>query len=161
MRVSRTGVLWHGLVAGLIGYAIFAVYFAIVNVATGRSALHTVGSLGAALLGAGTSAGDFGFDAVMAYNAVHLGASVLTGILSSFVFMQVERVPATWYVVMFFFIAGLLYATVIGGIAAGEIATVVPWAHVVIVNLLAAVGAGSYLWRAHPGLADRVRRAAV
>ncbi|HUF70078.1 MAG TPA: hypothetical protein VMM79_15640, partial [Longimicrobiales bacterium] len=65
-----------------------------------------------------------------------------------------------WYLVMFLFIAGLLYAVGLGGIVANEIAGAVTWLQVVIVNVLAATLSGWYLWRSHPSLKDRVRRVA-
>jgi len=98
--------------------------------------------------------------AALAYNALHLVASVIMGSVASFLFFQLEQRPAAWYVILFLFIAGLLYSVAVGGIVAREIVGVVTWPHVVIVNLLAAFLAGQYLWRSHPRLADRVRRAA-
>jgi len=161
MSVNRSDALWQGLIAGLIGYAVFAAYFLIVNVVAGRPALHTVGALGSALFGMGDPASPTpDLAAALAYNALHLVASVIMGSVASFLFFQLEQRPAAWYVILFLFIAGLLYSVAVGGIVAREIVGVVTWPHVVIVNLLAAFLAGQYLWRSHPRLADRVRRAA-
>ena len=40
---------------------------------------------------------------------------------------------------------------------AGDAIALLPWWTVVTVNTLAAIGGGAYLWKAHPGLMDRVR----
>jgi hypothetical protein len=161
MSANRSEALWQGLIAGLIGYAVFAAYFLILNVVSGRPALHTVGSLGSALFGIGDPASATpDVAAALAYNALHLIASVFMGSIASFLLLQLEKLPAAWYVIMFLFVAGLLYSMAVGGIVAREIVGVVTWPHVIIVNLLAAFLAGQYLWRSHPRLAERVRRAA-
>jgi hypothetical protein len=159
MMADRSDALWKGLVAALIGYAVFALYFAIINVVEGRHVLYTVNALGAALFGRGSVQGPPSLEPVLAYNAVHLFVSIIVGVTASFLILQLERTPAVWYIIMFMFIMGLLYSVAVGGIVAREITGVVPWMHVVIVNVLAAVTAGSYLWRAHPRLGERVRRA--
>jgi hypothetical protein len=159
MTRSRSEALRHGLIAGLIGYVVFAVYFAIVNTIEGRSPLYTVNLLGMALFGIGDpSISTPQLGPVMAYNGLHLVAALLWGTIASVLVLEVDLHPSLWWVVMFLFIAGLLYSTVVGGIVARELAGAVTWAHVVTVNVLAALLSAGYLWLAHPSLRERVMR---
>jgi hypothetical protein len=160
MRPERTAALTQGLVAGLIGYFVFVIYFAGANTLAGQSPFHTANVLGAALFpfeGDGPSAVAA---SVIAYNGIHLIASLAMGLIASLMVLEVDLHPNLWYFVMFLFIAGLLYAVALGGIVANEIAGAVTWLQVVIVNILAATLSGWYLWRSHPRLKDRVRRVA-
>jgi hypothetical protein len=158
MRPEQAAALTQGLVAGLIGYSVFVIYFAGANTLAGDSPFHTASVLGAALFsldGGGSVAAS-----VIAYNGLHLIASLAMGLIASFLVLEVDLHPNLWYVVMFLFIAGLLYAVGLGGIVANEIAGAVTWLQVVVVNVVAAVLSGWYLWRSHPRLKDRVRRVA-
>jgi len=157
MNQDRTAALTQGLIAGMIGYFVFVAFFAILNVVSGASAFHTASSLGHALFGIGSADS---ITAAIAYNGVHMIASLGMGLIASLLFMVVDLNPNFWYVVMFLFIAGLLYGVGLGGIVANELAGVVTWGQVVIVNVLAAVLSGTYLWKRHPTLKDRVRRVA-
>lgn len=157
MQAERSTALMQGLIAGMIGYAVFVIWFAVVNVIAGQSPFYTAHVLGMAL---------FRFDpsavaqSVIAYNGLHLVASLLMGMIASFLVQEVDLHPNLWYIVMFMFVAGLLYAVGLGGIIANEIAGAVSWIEVVIVNVLAALFSGGYLWKSHPRLKERVRRAA-
>jgi hypothetical protein len=157
MRPERAAALTQGLVAGMIGYLVFVIYFAGANTLAGDSPFHTASVLGSALfsLDAGAQAAS-----VIAYNGLHLVASLAMGLIASFLVLEVDLHPNLWYVVMFLFTAGLLYAVGLGGIVANEIAGAVTWLQVVVVNVLAAGLSGWYLWRRHPRLKDRVRRVA-
>ena len=157
MNEDRSGALIQGLIAGMIGYFVFVAFFAILNLVSGAPAFHTASALGNALFDLGSSDD---ITAAIAYNGVHMLASLAMGTIASFLILLVDLNPNVWYVVMFLFIAGLLYGVGLGGIVANELAGVVTWGQVVIVNVLAAVLSGAYLWKSHPMLKDRVRRVA-
>jgi hypothetical protein len=158
MRPERAAALTQGLVAGLIGYFVFVIYFAGANTLAGDPPFHTANVLGAALFSLDSTTALAA--SVIAYNGLHLLASLAMGLIASFLVLEVDLHPNLWYFVMFLFIAGLLYAVGLGGIVANEIAGAVTWRQVVIVNVLAAGLSGWYLWRSHPSLKDRVRRVA-
>jgi hypothetical protein len=160
MQEQRAAALGQGVIAGVIGYAVFVVFFAVVNLTAGQSAFHTAHLLGSALFGMGDPAAAAQAAPVLAYNGIHLIAALIIGIVTSILFLEVDLHPALWYVVMFIFIAGLLYTVAIGGIVASHIAGAVSWGQVVAVNVLAGLLSGAYLFRVHPKLRDRVRRAA-
>jgi hypothetical protein len=160
MEEQKAAALGQGVIAGFIGYLVFVIFFAVTNIAAGDSPFHTAHLLGTALFGAGDPAANAQAAPVLAYNGLHLVAALVIGIITSFLFLEVDLHPALWYLVMFVFIAGLLYSVAIGGIVAGEIAGAVSWWQIVLVNVLAGLFSGIYLFRAHPRLRDRVRRAA-
>lgn len=160
MRPERTTALTQGLVAGLIGYGVFVLFFAIANAIVGESPFHTASVLGTALFSFEPSAASAVAAPVIAYNGLHLVASLFMGTVASFLVLEVDLNPSLWYFVMFLFIAGLLYAVGLGGIIANEIADAVSWIEVVIVNVMAAGFSGWFLWKSHPRLKDKVRRIA-
>jgi hypothetical protein len=160
MQEQRAAALGQGVIAGMIGYAVFVLFFAVTNIAAGQSPFHTAHLLGAALFGMGDPSAAAQAAPVLAYNGIHLIAALIIGMATSLLFLEVDLHPALWYVVMFLFIAGLLYTVALGGIVASQIAGAVTWGQVVAVNVLAGLLSGWYLFRVHPRLRDRVRRAA-
>lgn len=156
MKPERSAALGQGLIAGMIGYSVFIVFFAVTNFIAGESIFRTAQVLGSALFSLGDAANPAA--PIIAYNGVHLLASLATGLIASFLVLEVDLHPNLWYIVMFIFMAGLLYSVAVGGIVANEIAGAVRWGEVVIVNLLAAGLSGGYLWKSHPRLKDKVRR---
>jgi len=159
MQEQRAAALGQGVIAGIIGYAVFVVFFAVTNIIAGQSPFHTAHLLGAALFGMGDPAA-VQPATVLAYNGIHIIAALFIGIVTSLLFLEVHLHPALWYVVMFLFIAGLLYSVALGGIVASQIAGAVSWGQVIAVNVLAGLFSGLYLFRVHPRLRERVRRVA-
>lgn len=157
-KATARRALSQGLVAGLIGYLTFVAFFGVLNAATGDSPLTTPHMLGSALFGTGDPAGPPEAASVLAYSALHFLAAVLIGTAASILVTTVDLHPALWYLVMFLFVAGLLYSVTVGGIVANEMAGAVTWGQVVASNILAALTMGIVLWRAHPELRERVRR---
>jgi hypothetical protein len=160
MQEQRAAALGQGVIAGVIGYAVFVVFFAVANITAGQSAFHTAHLLGAALFNMGDPAVGAQAAPVLAYNGIHLIAALIIGIVTSLLFLEVDLHPALWYVVMFIFVAGLLYTVAVGGIVAHQIAGAVTWGQVVAVNVLAGLFSGAYLFRVHPRLRERVQRTA-
>ncbi|HKK27783.1 MAG TPA: hypothetical protein VKB18_06850 [Gemmatimonadota bacterium] len=156
MHVDRMRVLREGFVAGLLGAAIVAVFFGIVNVAGGHSPFHTVDQLGRALVGSpirsgpGAAAGP-----ALAYNGLHLLVFLLLGFVLAWVTAKVEQRPGFWYLAFFALVAAFIYDFFFMMMLAGPVGGV-PWATVAGASFLAAVGMVAYLLRLHPDL----RRAA-
>jgi hypothetical protein len=158
MDEHRSAALGDGVIAGVIAFGVFVVYFAATNIVAGHSAFHTAHQLGVALFGFGDPAAAAQAGPVLAYSLLHLTAALVIGVITSLLFLEVELHPALWYIVMFIFIAGLLYSVAVGGIVANEIAEAVSWAQVIVANVIAGVVSGIYLWRRHPKLKDQVQR---
>jgi len=154
MNPGRQRFLVNGLVAGAIGYAVVVLLFAAVNVVQGRSPLLTAAVLGNALLGQPSSSIAPGPVAV--YNGLHLLVFLALGESAAWLASVVERRPQLWYLLLllamfvFFHLFGAVAA-----LAAPEGVTSLPL--VLVAGLLAAAAMGAWLWRAYPGLGERVR----
>src|SRR5437773_900985 len=88
-------LLARGLVTGLIGAGVVAVWFLLLDVAGGHP-LRTPAALGAALLFGASNVGAIqpNLGLVAAYTAVHVAAFAVTGALFVAVAEQIERAPA-------------------------------------------------------------------
>jgi hypothetical protein len=109
MTPERARVLSEGLVAGLLGYAVIAMFFGFLHLFTGQSLFHTAAALGeglvshdAAIIG-GAAAGS-----VIAFNGVHMLAFVLFGVIAAWLVSHAERNPGFFIVMLFLGLAGFL-----------------------------------------------------
>ncbi len=156
--LKKHAILREGTIAGLLGAAVVAVWFFIMDL-TLRELFFTPAALGSMLfLGAsGPDAVVISPATVLGYTVVHLAAFIVVGVVVAGAVIEVERHPILQYaVVMLFAILGVLFAalvTVLGVWILGELAI---WS-VLVGNLLAAVAVGSYLWKAHPKLIEVFR----
>ncbi|HEY3280364.1 MAG TPA: hypothetical protein VGJ83_07605 [Gemmatimonadales bacterium] len=149
--------LMRGLVTGLIGAAVVAAWFFVLDLAAGVP-LATPAALGAALLfgAAGPAEVVISFGLVATYTVVHVAAFALAGILLVAVAEQVERTPAMVLVVALACI--VLEALVFAALAveAEWVLGTLGWWSLAVANLLAVVAMGWQVWRTHPTLRDRL-----
>jgi putative oxidoreductase len=151
----------EGVIAGVIGASVIAVWFFFVDLIAGRP-LFTPTTLGRSMLSifgpvpADQSAVFF----VLAYTIFHYAAFILLGLIAAMIVNLANREPSILlgFVVLFAatevgfyaFVGLLQQATPLGSLA---------WYNVMIGNLLAAAAMGVYLLRAHPLLRDQFRHA--
>ena len=147
-------ILTEGIVSGLIGAAVVAVWFLIFDAVAGRpfftpSALGSVLFLGVTDLDAVV----IHMGAAVGYSAVHLVAFALMGLVASAVLTQAEEVPPLLLVAVLLSVG--FEAVFMGFIALrAEFLLLGPlaWTSIAFANVLAAGGMGWYLWRKHPRL---------
>jgi hypothetical protein len=158
MTPERARVLSEGLVAGLLGYAVIAMFFGFLHLFTGQSLFHTAAALGeglvshdAAIIG-GAAAGS-----VIAFNGVHMLAFVLFGVIAAWLVSHAERNPGFFIVMLFLGLAGFFYS--LSGFLGFSIdRPLAPsWITVALANVIAGLLMAGYLFRAHPGLWAIVR----
>lgn len=159
MRPERSRVLVEGLVAGLVGYAAVALFYAVVNVWAGRSPFFTVALLGSALVErpGGVVGVEVTAPAVIAYNGMHLFVFLAIGFGAAWLLFEAERYPRFWYPVFFLFVAAFVYSLAAVLVFAAPVAESAFWWSVAGANLAAALAMGVYLWRAHPRLWRELR----
>ncbi|OGF21705.1 MAG: hypothetical protein A2V63_12875 [Candidatus Eisenbacteria bacterium RBG_19FT_COMBO_70_11] len=106
MRQEHSHALYQGLVAGVIGYAVVALFFMVVNLVAGRPALFTADVLGLALFYGVADAGARAIEPgpVLAYNGAHLLVFLLLGLAASWLVFLSERGPQFWYIGLVIFI---------------------------------------------------------
>jgi len=150
----------EGLVTGLIGYVTVVLVFAVVNLLDGEGIFHTAALLGSALFfdAANRPEPVLGPAPIIAYNGVHMLASIVIGLAAAWLVFQAEKHRPLWYVVFFIFLAGFIYSVVVMGVFAAELAEILPWPMIVLTNLAAGVTAGGYLWWRHSRLLSELRQ---
>lgn len=109
---SRARFLLDSLVAGLIGYAIVAGFFAALNAANGRSVFYTAALLGSELFYGIEDPAQLVVSAgpVIAFNGVHLLLFVAMGAFMAWLTRVAERTPQGWYLVVVLFLLVLAHA---------------------------------------------------
>src|SRR6266542_1371991 len=151
-------LLARGIVTGMIGAGVVAVWFFALDVAAGHP-LRTPAALGAALL-----FGASNVDAILpnpglvaAYTVVHVAAFAAAGILFVAVAEQIERTPALILLVA-------LSAIVLEAVAVAALALDAQWVlgalgvwSVLVANVLAVGAMAWQVWRTHPTLQRRLR----
>jgi putative oxidoreductase len=149
----------EGVIAGVIGATVIAVWFFGVDLVFGR-ALFTPITLGRGMLSifGPVPASQSTVVLVLAYTLFHYAAFMVLGMVAAMIVSVANREPSILmgFVVLFAaievgfyaFVGLLQQATPLGSLA---------WYNVMIGNLLAAVAMGVYLLRAHPVLRDQFR----
>lgn len=155
-------VLREGLIAGLVGAGLVAIWFLGVD-ALLREPLFTPGALGSALfLGAdGPEGVRIGAATVAGYTVVHLAAFLLFGVVASGLVTQAEKFPPLVFALLLLFVAFEVLFVGLSALLGVWLLEELAWWSVLAGNLLAAAGMGTYLWRAHPVLQERIRTGAV
>jgi uncharacterized membrane protein YphA (DoxX/SURF4 family) len=153
-------LLHDGVIAGLIGAAVIAVWFFIVDAISGRP-FFTPATLGHGLLdvlGKQPAQDDSMLIHVLAYTVFHFAAFMLVGLAASLIVFLAQHEPSILFGFIVLFVAfevgfyglvGLLHQAT----ALREFA----WYQVLMGNLLAAAAMGFYFWRTHKELAEEFR----
>jgi hypothetical protein len=151
--MTQRSVLREGVVTGLIGAAVVALWFLAFDFARGRP-LFTPALLGHVLFhGAGDVAGlAISPGAVIGYTIVHGLAFIAFGVIAASVMSVSEREPAVFVAFVILFACFEVFALgVVGALGQSMLGALVWWA-ILIGNLLAAAAMLWYLARAHPAL---------
>jgi len=155
-------VLTRGLVTGLIGAGVVAVWFFILDVAAGHP-LRTPAALGSALLFGASNVGEIQphLGLVAAYTVVHIAAFAVAGTVFVAVAEQIERAPAL--VLLAGMAAIVLEAVAVTALALGAqwvLGALGMWS-VLIANVLAVAAMGWFVWETHPLLRHRMTHEAI
>ena len=151
----------EGMIAGVIGATVIALWFFFVDLIAGH-ALFTPATLGRGMLSifGPTPAVESTALLVAVYTLVHYAAFVVIGLIAAMIVSAANREPSILlgFVVLFAaievgfyaFVSLLAQATALGNLA---------WYNVMIGNVLAAGAMGVYLLRAHPILREQFAHA--
>jgi hypothetical protein len=150
---SWSGVLREGVVAGLIGAAVVALWFLAIDAVEGEP-LRTPKLLGTALLRQSAAV-----PAILGYTAVHGVAFVIFGIVGALLIAGAEQQPLFVFALVIFFTAfEVLFFGAIVIAAKWILDELAGWA-IFLGNILAAVAMLAYFFRGHRALARRVTEA--
>ncbi len=127
---SRVGpALTEGLVAGLIGYVAVVLTVAAIDLLQGFGLVHTPREIGMALFfgGSGAPAPSDAMAPVLAWNGVHLVASLLAGLLGALMVLGAERFLGFWWAGLMVLVTVGVYALIgLGGFGV-QVAGVLDW----------------------------------
>ncbi|MEJ2186666.1 MAG: hypothetical protein P8Z36_12095 [Gemmatimonadota bacterium] len=158
MKPANARIMLDGLIVGLIGYAVIAVFYGVLGLGTGGGVFRTAGVLGSALFyGARDGQLVAGPGPVFAANGLHLIVMLVLGLAAAWLVATAEGHPSFWYPVFFLFLSAFVLNYVAVLVLLTEVGHLVPWWSSALANLLAAVGMGAYLWWAHPRLREELR----
>jgi len=146
----------EGLVAGLLGAAVIAVWFLILDTTAGRP-LHTPTILGTAIFrgGQGLSAPEsvpVSLEMVVLYTWVHALVFCVIGGIAARLLAVAERQPNVGFGILLVFVVFEFGFVVVTWFFAQPVLQALTWPAVLGGNLLAALAMGAYFWRRHPTL---------
>jgi len=150
---SWGAVLREGVLAGLIGAAVVALWFFAIDAIHGE-ALRTPKLLGTALLRQQTP-----MAAVLSYTIVHGVAFVLFGIIGAFLIAGAERQPMLIFALVILFTSFEIFIFGLILIAASWVMDELAGWTVFVGNVLAAAAMLAFYFRRHRGLAHRLAAA--
>lgn len=151
--------IWQeGIVAGLLGAAVIALWFLIFDTARGRP-LYTPSILGHALfrrqLMASGGALPISFEMVVVYTWVHALAFCLIGGLASRLLALAEERPNLGFGIVLLFVVFEFGFVGVALAFAEPVLRALTWPAILVGNVLAATAMAAYLWRRHPNLVIR------
>lgn len=161
MNTTR-GIVRDGLVVGLIGYASVALFYTGIDVLAARDPLYTVDLLGKAVFRGLRDPGVLLFPlpldgaAIFLYNALHLVAAVVIGLVVTALAGEAERRPGRSPLVLLTLIGGFVVTVAMVGVLTAPMRPVLPWWSIAVANALAVLVAGAYLIRQRPLLWHRL-----
>ena len=150
---SWGGVLREGVVAGLVGATVVAVWFLVIDAVQGEP-LRTPRLLGSGILGQGEA-----LAAVLSYTVVHGLAFVAVGVVAALLIAGAERQPLFVFALVIFFTAFEVFFFGAVVIAAKWVLDEIAGWTVFLANLLAAAAMLGYFFRRHRALARRLTEA--
>jgi hypothetical protein len=150
----------EGVIAGVLGATVVAVWFLGVDVIAGHP-LRTPELLGRALISVlGPLGAEGPFTYVAAYTVFHYGVFILVGTLAALAIHWSEREPSVLAgFAILFVVAEIGFYGLVGFLSEPGILGGIAWYQVLIGNLLSAAVMGGYLWSEHPRLAGDFDRA--
>ena len=146
---STKHVLTEGLAAGALGYAVNVVFFALLNVLSGRNLFHTPALLGSYLFyDSAPAAGLAG--PVIAFNGVALVAMLLFGMLAAWLAAEADRGPVFLYLAAFGLILMLLPVLAVSAVVAARFGSDLPQSTVLSGAVVAIAATIMFVYREHP-----------
>lgn len=161
LRDTPHPILREGVIAGVIGATVVALWFLGVDWVAGHP-FFTPSTLGHALLGilGPPAVDDSDLVHVLVYSLFHYAAFASVGVLGSLVIHHAGRDPSILlgFVIVFVAVEVAFLVFVVLLEQATDLRTLA-WYQVTVGNILAAASMGYYLWRAHNELAGEFEHA--
>lgn len=159
-QTSETATPYQeGIIAGIIGAAVIAIWFLIVDTIKGRP-LYTPSVLGTVLFRPGGNLAvpenlPISFQMVLVYTWVHGMVFCVIGGIAARLLGAAERKPDLGFGILLLFVVFEFGFLVAAMLFASELLHALAWQEVLVGNLLAAAAMSAYFWRRHPNLRIR------
>lgn len=144
-----------GVIAGLLGAAVTALWFLIVDAVNGRP-LYTPTLLGAALFhtasGLGLETLPVSLDMVALYTVAHGVVFAAIGSFASRLLAVAQRHPEVGFGILLLFVIFEFAVTVSPVLFAPAVVRALTWPALLFANVLATAVMAGYLWQCQPGL---------
>ena len=145
----------EGMTAGVIGAATVAVWFLLLDSASGRP-LYTPTVLGTAIFRRAALATpetlSVSLEMVGMFTWIHVLIFAALGGVASRLLAMAERNPSWGFGLLLLFVVFEFGFVAAAALLASPILRVIPWPSVLGANLLAAAAMSAYFWRRHPHL---------
>ena len=145
----------EGMTAGVIGAATVALWFLLLDSASGRP-LYTPTVLGTAIFRRAALATpetlSVSLEMVGMFTWIHVLIFAALGGVASRLLAMVERNPSWGFGLLLLFVVFEFGFVAAAALLASPILRVIPWPSVLGANLLAAAAMSAYFWRRHPHL---------
>ena len=147
----------QGIVAGLIGAVVVALWFLLIDSLL-REPLYTPAALASVLFqgGGAPEAVEITLVPVLGYTLVHFAFFILFGVLLSGMVMQVEKFPPLAFGLLILFVMFEVFFIAMVAMLGRWILQELAWWSILIGNILAAAAMSAYMWKVHPELAGRL-----
>ncbi len=150
---TASAVVSAGAIAGIIGASTIALWFLILDTASGRP-LYTPSVLGTALFRGGIDLATrpVSLEMVLVFTWAHVLHFLLIGVAASYLLSMAERHANLGFGIVLLFVVFEFGFVVASMLFAEPVLQALAWPAVLVGNLLAAAAMGLTLWRWHPGL---------
>jgi hypothetical protein len=151
--LTESRVIREGLVAGVLGGAVVALWFLLLDTVAGRP-MYTPAALGSALFLGVADPSEVRIEAasIIGYSIVHFGTFIASGLVAAAILTQAERRPNLLLFGGMLFVVFLAFLMAALALFAEWIIGSLAWWNVALGNLLATVAMGIFLLRAHPSI---------
>jgi len=156
-EVSKT--YEEGIIAGLIGAAVIAGWFLVLDALHGRP-LYTPTVLGTALFGSAQGLGEAGreqpwFEMALMFTWVHVLVFAMLGGVAAHLLALAERDPNYGFGILLLFVFFEFGFMIVAMFFAEDVLVSVAWPSILLGNLFAAAAMAAYFRRHHPNLLIR------
>ena len=160
MRADRTETIWHGAMAGLIGYATVALIVGALDLMQGRSFFFTAALLGETLFYNLREPAQVVVwpGAVFAYNGLHLVTFLAFGMIAAWLAYFSERGPMFWYLGLVLFLVVFLHLFGAVLLMTESLRAAIPTYEIWIPSLAAVLAISGYLLSVQPRLRGLLTR---
>jgi hypothetical protein len=145
----------EGIVAGLIGAAVIALWFLVLDALHGRP-LYTPTVLGTALFGSGRGLGESSsLEMALMFTFVHVLVFAMLGGIAARLLALAERDPNYGFGILLLFVFFEFGFLIVAMFFAEDVLASVAWPSILVGNLFAAAAMAAYFRRHHPNLLIR------